>query len=63
MNTLLRCRNARERNVRSIGPDNQRLASPIHICRLTVPRDPAEGLFLTKKKVTKLCFANTRGTG
>ena len=63
MNTLLRCRNARQGNVRQIGPDNQRLPPPtFDICWLTMPRDRAKGLCLTKEKIAKLRFANMRGT-
>ena len=64
MNALLRCREARERNVRHIGLDNQRLAAPVFdICRLTMPRDRAEGFSLTKEKIAELRFANTRSAG
>src|SRR5262249_9805791 len=62
MNTLLRCRNAREGNVRYIGPDNPRLASRV-VCWLALPCDPTEGFSLTKKKIAKLRIANARGTG
>ena len=62
MNALLSCRKARERNVRAIGLDNQRLTLPlIDVCRLTVPRDRAEGLSLTKEEIAKLRLANVRG--
>ena len=63
MNALLRCRKARERKVRHIGLDSEGRALPsVHIRWLTMPRDRAEGVFLTKEEIAKLCFADARGT-
>ena len=64
MNTLLRCRKARERDVRYVGLDESAPPPPVvHVCWLTVPRDRAKGVSLTKEKISKLRFANARGAG
>ena len=62
MNPLLRCHQACERNVRHIGLDSR--GSPPPISRnvgVTMRRDQAKGLSVTKEEIAKLRFANARG--
>ena len=64
MNALLRFHEARQRDARIIGLDNQWLPQPfLDICRHPMPRDRAEVLSLTKEQIAKLRLANARGTG